>query len=120
MDAGYRALQKTLGERVKALREARGWSQQQLADQAGIGQSQVSRIEKMAEPRSPTAEIPHPQLNNLYRIATKLGVGVWDLLLDDARERAAISDRIAMAISDTPMPNSSRRRKPAKKAAAKE
>jgi transcriptional regulator with XRE-family HTH domain len=34
------------GERLKSLREARGWSQQQLADAAGVSQVGLSKWER--------------------------------------------------------------------------
>ena len=37
--------------RVKAFREARGWSQQQLAAEIGVDQATVSRMENGIEPR---------------------------------------------------------------------
>lgn len=38
-------------EQIKSLRESREWSQQQLADQLGVDQGTVSRIERgVAEP----------------------------------------------------------------------
>ncbi len=45
---------KGFGERLKALREHNGLSQQQLADRIGIHLSQLSRIEREAS--SPSAE----------------------------------------------------------------
>ena len=39
--------------RVKAFREARGWSQQQLAAEIGVDQATISRIENGIEPRRP-------------------------------------------------------------------
>lgn len=43
--------------RVKALREARRWSQQQLADELGVDQATVSRIENGAEPSKPVRRL---------------------------------------------------------------
>jgi transcriptional regulator with XRE-family HTH domain len=43
--AGYpKALSSRLGKRILSLREEREWSQRQLAAQAGLDQSYVSRI----------------------------------------------------------------------------
>ena len=36
----------TFGERMKALREQRGWSQAQLAEAVGISQVSIAKIEK--------------------------------------------------------------------------
>ncbi len=36
----------TFGEKLRAIRKARGWSQKQLADKAGFSQMQVSAYER--------------------------------------------------------------------------
>jgi len=36
----------TLGEKLKALRDARGWSQQELAREASVRQSLISELER--------------------------------------------------------------------------
>lgn len=38
-------LRRIVGENVRELREAKGWSQQELADKCGIAREHVSRIE---------------------------------------------------------------------------
>ncbi|RUV17874.1 XRE family transcriptional regulator [Mesorhizobium sp. M1A.F.Ca.IN.020.06.1.1] len=43
--------------RVKAFREARGLSQQQLAAEIGVDQATVSRIENGAEPSKPVRRL---------------------------------------------------------------
>ena len=40
-------------EAIKKLREAKGWSQQQLAERLGVDQATVSRMENGVEPRGP-------------------------------------------------------------------
>jgi transcriptional regulator with XRE-family HTH domain len=40
------AIRKKLGERVRALRERRGWSQEELANETGFGRSFTSSIER--------------------------------------------------------------------------
>lgn len=62
---------KAIGERVRELREARGWSQDELAAKAGIAQTTVSRIE-----RGVTAK---PTLAGLGALAASLGVVVEEL-----------------------------------------
>lgn len=37
---------RTLGARVRSLREAKGWSQEELADRAGVDRSYMSGIER--------------------------------------------------------------------------
>lgn len=57
---------------VKAFREARGWSQQQLAAEIGVDQATVSRMENGIEPRRALwilltkvmAETPSPAPNS--------------------------------------------------------
>jgi transcriptional regulator with XRE-family HTH domain len=39
-------MRKKLGERVRALREKRGWSQEELAHETGFGRSFMSAIER--------------------------------------------------------------------------
>jgi len=65
-------IRKRLGQNVKRLREAKGWSQEDYADRAGIHRTYVSDIERGA--RNPTItvveklampfEIPAGQLLN--------------------------------------------------------
>ncbi len=59
-----------LGSQVRRLREAKGWSQAQLAVYAGMGPSAVSQIE--TGKRNPSA-------GSLSRLATALGTEVADL-----------------------------------------
>ena len=57
-----------LSDRVRERREALAYTQEQLADLAGVGQSSVARIE--------SGETPSPRLNTLAAIATALKVSV--------------------------------------------
>lgn len=54
-----------VGRRVRRLREARGWTQAKLADEAGLAQAQVSRIESGENA---------PGLPVAVRLASVLGV----------------------------------------------
>lgn len=45
---------KRVGERIKELREARGWSQGQLAAKSGIPRPTITQIEKRSDPRAET------------------------------------------------------------------
>lgn len=47
----------TLGGRLEAFRSARGLTQAQAAEQAGVGRSTISRIESGAEPSDRTREL---------------------------------------------------------------
>ena len=44
-------------EAIKKFRESRKWSQQKLADELGIDQATVSRIERGSEPRGPVKRL---------------------------------------------------------------
>lgn len=53
MNHDERADDMNFGERVKALREARGWSQEELGERAGgYKKSYISRIENSVRPKS--------------------------------------------------------------------
>ena len=66
---------KAFSERLRALRQQRGYSQQKLADIANVEQSTVKRIEltRMA-----------PTLDLLISLARALGLEVRDLVDDPA------------------------------------
>jgi ribosome-binding protein aMBF1 (putative translation factor) len=61
---------KSLGERIRTIRESLGMSQTSLSARAGISQGYISQIE--ADEREPTLSIA-------ARLATALGVSVDDL-----------------------------------------
>lgn len=60
-----------LGRNVKRLREAKDWSQEELADAAGLHRTYVSSVERGI--RNPTVKI-------LVKLAKPLGVSPGDLL----------------------------------------
>jgi transcriptional regulator with XRE-family HTH domain len=64
--------------RIRKLREARGWSQGQLAEEAGLSQTYLSRIESGGRPGSVQA---------LRKIAAALEVGISELFEKDGREQ---------------------------------
>ena len=74
-----------VGEHIKRLREERGWSQPQLAVEAGVAVSAVSQIENGRR---------SPNVSTLDKLAGALGVSVADLFpkaqapfpLDEAAE----------------------------------
>ena len=68
-----------LATNVRALRKSRAWSQQQLADRAGIPRSTVASME---------SGYGNPSLGNLARVSAALGAGIEELL---ARHSTAIS-----------------------------
>jgi XRE family transcriptional regulator, regulator of sulfur utilization len=58
---------RQLGKRIRELREARGWSQEQLAVEAGIDNSHLGKLER--GDGNPTIEL-------IVRIAAALGAAV--------------------------------------------
>lgn len=64
---------KQLGKRVRALREARGLSQESFADRAGIGRSYMSGIER---------GVRNCSTLHLFKIAKALHVPVGRLFSD--------------------------------------
>jgi len=61
-----------LGEKIRALREAREWTQEKLAGIVGMTSDHLSRIER--------GEATNPGIQTLMKIAEALGVEVKDLL----------------------------------------
>ncbi len=61
---------KTLGKRVRALRTARAWSQERLADEAGMHRTYMWGIEQ---------GMRNPSLRHLARLADALGVSLMAL-----------------------------------------
>lgn len=64
-------VRERLGRNLRRLREAKGWSQEAFADEAGIHRTYVSDIERAA--RNPTITI-------VEKLAAPLGVTAADLL----------------------------------------
>lgn len=74
-----------IGPRVRALREARGWTQSDLARRAGVSHSYVNRLE--------SGRYQRPSQEQLGKIVTALGVPLSTFLAeisspseDEARE----------------------------------
>lgn len=74
----YRKTAAHLGERVRALRETRGWTVERAAEKFGIEPAHVRRIE---------GAHTNPSLAILVSIARAFNVHVADLLGDRARTR---------------------------------
>lgn len=55
---------------MKALREAKGWSQEELADQAGLHRTYISAVERA---------VRNPTLTVIERIARALKVPIAEL-----------------------------------------
>lgn len=64
-------IRRRFAERVRALRKGKGWSQEELADRAGIHRTFVSQIER-ATKRS--------TIDTVERVAKALGVTCGELL----------------------------------------
>jgi transcriptional regulator with XRE-family HTH domain len=62
------------GDRIRGLRSARGWNQDQLAEAAGVDRNTVSRIETGSRGLS---------INAYYLIAQALEVPLWRLFRDE-------------------------------------
>jgi transcriptional regulator with XRE-family HTH domain len=61
---------RDLAVRIRALRAARGWSQERLAEEAGIHRTYLGGIETARR---------NPSLRNLIRLARALGVPIVGL-----------------------------------------
>ena len=64
-----------LGERLKRLRAAKGWTQEKLTTEAGVGQSTINGIEKGARQKMPSSliEIAHALGVDAYWLKTGIG-----------------------------------------------
>lgn len=74
-----RELAVLAGKRVREFREERGWSQQKLADLAGLQRPNVCRLE-MGGHYNDRGRSGVPNLRTLHYVAQALGVQVWELL----------------------------------------
>lgn len=64
-----------LGENVRRLRLSLGWTQDELADQAGVDRKSINRLENAAY---------SPSVDRLFLVADALGVRGSDLLDESA------------------------------------
>ena len=67
---------KALGNRIRALRKARGLSQERLAEGAGLHRTYVGGVERGER---------NPTLSTMIRIADSLGVSLVDLFEKDCK-----------------------------------
>jgi len=81
-------LEKALGNRIKALRKLKGWTQEKLAEQAGVSIQHVGEIERGDG---------NPTLQSLDRLAKGLGVSVSYLLAVEEEEQEAETLRTQVA-----------------------
>jgi transcriptional regulator with XRE-family HTH domain len=61
-----------LAERLKTLRQERGWTHRQLAEMAGVSPSHIGSIE--------SGKVTNPGAYQIYRVALALRVPMEDLL----------------------------------------
>ena len=64
-------IRKKFGKRLRALREERGWSQEEFADRAGLHRTYVSAVER---------GVRNPTLSVLERLSKALGVSMTELV----------------------------------------
>ncbi|MCF3101406.1 helix-turn-helix transcriptional regulator [Streptomyces roseoverticillatus] len=65
------ARRRAVGEHIRATRLHRNWSQEKLAEAAGLDRQAINRIEN---------GIASTRLDSLFRIADALDVPAWSLL----------------------------------------
>jgi transcriptional regulator with XRE-family HTH domain len=70
-------MRKLVGRNVKRIRQEKGLTQEQLAEQSGFSQQYISGLEQGRR---------NPTIVTLYEIALALGVGHLDLLRDGEDE----------------------------------
>jgi len=64
-------VRQRLAENMKMLRKERGWSQEALADEAGLDRTYISGIERV---------VKNPTITVVDRVAVALECGLGDLL----------------------------------------
>ena len=64
-------VRKKFGKRLRALREERGWSQEEFADRAGLHRTYVCAVERGGR---------NPTLSVLERLSTALGISITAML----------------------------------------
>jgi transcriptional regulator with XRE-family HTH domain len=74
MPKRFEAAQKALGKRIRQLRHDRGWSQEHLANEAGIHRTYMWGIER---------GVRNPSLRHLTCVADALGVAIAVLFTHD-------------------------------------
>ena len=70
------AVARALGARIRELRQARGWSQEHLAELASVHRTYMWGIER---------GVRNPSLRHLAQIANALGVPIADLFTTSHR-----------------------------------
>lgn len=70
----FELAQKALGKRIKQLRQQRGWSQEHLANEAGMHRTYMWGIER---------GVRNPSLRHLVCIADALAIPISELFILD-------------------------------------
>jgi transcriptional regulator with XRE-family HTH domain len=70
-------MRRLVGENVRAMRIARGWTQEQFAERSGFSQQYISGLESGRR---------NPTVVSLFELAQALGVAPADLLKPSVRE----------------------------------
>ena len=76
---------KTFGQRLKSIREKRGWSQSELAERSGVPYETIYRVERGTH--------QEPRVSIAAKLARTLGVSLDVLagLYEDERQPAAVA-----------------------------
>jgi transcriptional regulator with XRE-family HTH domain len=86
---------KAVGQRIKQAREAKGLTQEQLAEKVGLSASHMSVIERGVKP---------PKLETFVEITNELGVDANSILADVLSvSNEIISSQISVRLSALPM-----------------
>ncbi len=79
---------EVLGEKVRTLRERHSWTQEELAERAGISRNQVQNIEhsrnNSRDPETGRLGRGNPRLETVFHLADALGVSPVVLIDPDA------------------------------------
>ena len=75
---------RQLAQRIKALREARGWTQEQFAERAAMQRSYLADLELGRR---------NPSVRTLVKVANAFGIAIAELLEGGQQERAARNER---------------------------
>lgn len=90
---------RLLGGRIKLGRKERRWSEQELAERAGIARATLQKIEK-GDPTS--------TLGRVFEVAALVGVRLFDADMDElARQRAETDARLSLLPKHTHAPRRS-------------
>lgn len=84
MDAEREGLAVTIGRRVRAFRQARGWTLDDAAERSGVSRRMIVKVEKGET---------NPSVGTLLRLGDALGVGLPTLVARDDAAPAALTPR---------------------------